>query len=171
MSEDEGTDLMPALLSDTEESDSDNDNDDIFGDDDNVPWTANLNPKLDRISEDLPGCPGIIAEDEESQDLMSAEHQESMQRIFEEISEVMEAQDAERAARSTNPPVRTSTPTERPGQESSTTECGEVGTDDFDSEEDAALLKCVESDNVAESLLEKMERGAKSGFMSSTMIS
>ena len=79
-----------------------------------------------------------MSEDEEPQD--SAEFQDSMQRIFEEISEVMDAQAAERGAKeatkSTNPPVRTSTPIERPGQESSTTKCGEVGTDDFDSEED-----------------------------------
>ena len=51
------------------------------------------------------------------------------------------------------------------------TKCGEVRTDDFDSEEDAALLNCVELDNEAESLLDKMERDAKSVFMSSTMIS
>ena len=51
------------------------------------------------------------------------------------------------------------------------TEYGEVGTVDFDSEEDAALLKCVELDNEAESLLEKMGGGSKPIFMSRTMIS
>ena len=69
-------------------------------------------------------------------------------------------------------------------QESSTTQCGDIGTQcnevvtqfgdvkkgDFNSEEDDALLKCAESDNEAESLLENMTC-AKSVFMSSTMIS
>ena len=98
-----------------------------------------------------------------------------MQRIFEEISEVMDKQAADRAAKeatkSTNPPARTSTPTEGPEQESSTTKCEEDGNNDFDSEEDAALLKCAESDNEAESLLEKIGGDTKSVFMSSKMIS
>ena len=74
-----------------------------------------------------------MPDDEEPVDITSAEHQDSIQRAFDEIAEVMEAQDAERAAKSQGQPVRTSTPTERPGQESSTTKCGEVGKDDFDS--------------------------------------
>ena len=98
LSEEGNTDIMPALSSDTE-SDSDDDGD-VFEDDDDVPWTINLISKLDRKgSEDLPGCPGIVAEDEEPQDITSAEHQDCMQRIFEEISEVMDAQAAERAAK------------------------------------------------------------------------
>merc|ERR1711873_231130 len=122
ISEDGNTDFMPALSSDTEsESDSDN-NDDIFDDDDDdVPWTVNLTSKINRKeSEDPPGCPGIVPDDEEPVDITSAEHQDAIQRAFDEIAEVMEAQDAERAAKSQGQPVRTSTPTEGPERESST---------------------------------------------------
>ena len=187
---------MPALLSDTEGSDSEDDDDDIFDDnDDDVPWTTNLTSNVDR--KEFPGCPGIMTDNEEPQDITSKEHQDSIHRIFEEISEVMEAQEIIRASKSTEPTIRTSTPTENSEQESSmikygevgeqessTTQCGDIGTecnevvtqlkdvkkDDFDSEEDDALLKCAEPDNEAESLLDKMT-GTKSIFMSSTMIS
>ena len=52
-----------------------------------------------------------------------------------------------------------------------TTSYGEVRGVDFDSEDDAALLKCVELDNEAELLLDRIGEGTKSVFMSSTMIS
>ena len=186
LSEQENEDLMPALSSDSE-SDSDDDDEDSE-DDDDVPWTNKLTSNISRKaadgSKDLPGCPGIWTKEETPQDITTAEFQESMQKIFEEISEVMDAQAAERAAReaaaSAPPPVRTSTPIEEPELECSTmatplventTSCGEVGEVDFDSEDDAALLKCVELDNEAELLLDRMGEGTKPVFMSSTMLS
>merc|ERR1712240_115983 len=83
----------------------------------------------------------------------------------------MEAQDIERAAKSHGHTLRTSTLTKGPERKSSTTECEEVGNNDFDSEDDADLLKCAESDNGMESLLENIGKNAKSVFMSSNMIS
>merc|ERR1711873_368955 len=83
----------------------------------------------------------------------------------------MEAQDMERAPKSPGHTLRTSTPTERTEWESSTQECEKVGNNDFNSEDDADLLKCAESDNGAESLLEKIGRDTKPVFMSSNMIS
>ena len=97
--------------------------------------------------EDAPGCPGIVPEDEEPVDINSAEHQDAIQKAFNEIAEVMEAQDMERAAKSQGHNLRTSTATERTVGESSTQECEEVGNNDFNSEDDADLLKCAESDN------------------------
>ena len=47
-------------------------------------------------------------------------------------------------------------------------ECGEVGNEDFNSEDDDVLLKCAESNEGMESLLENL---GKSVFMSSNMIS
>ena len=112
-----------------------------------------------------------MPEDKEPVDITSAEHQDAIQRAFDEIAKVMEAQDMERAAKSQGHTVRTSTPTEVLEWESSMQVCEKVGNNDFNSEDDADLLKCAESDNGAESLLEKIGGDTKSVFMSSKMIS
>merc|ERR1711873_198759 len=83
----------------------------------------------------------------------------------------MEAQDMERAAKSQGHTLRTSTPIKGTEWESSTQVCEKVGNNDFNSEDDADLLKCAESDNGAESLLENIGEDTKSVFMSSNMIS
>ena len=63
---------------------------------------------------------GHRPEDEKPVDITSAEHQDAIQRAFDEIAEVMEAQDMERAAKSQGHTLRTSTPTEGTKWESST---------------------------------------------------
>merc|ERR1712240_667569 len=94
---------------------------------------------------------------------------------------ILETNDARNAVRETatveSPPIRDPTPVQRPEQESSTvaeppaennTSDGEV---DFDSEDDAALLECVQLDLEAEDLLHKMGKGAPPIFMTSAMLS
>merc|ERR1712243_458817 len=73
----------------------------------------------------------------------------------------------ERAAKSQEDTLRTSTPS-KTEWESSTQECREVGNKHFNSEDDDVLLKCAESNEGMESILENM---GKSVFMSSNMIS
>ena len=101
ISEDEYLNL-PALSSDTEpDSDSDNDDDSSDNDDDDVPWTNNLSSNISRGEQEVPpGCPGMVPEDEDPVDIDSAEHQEALQRAFNEIAEVLEAQEKERVAKS-----------------------------------------------------------------------
>ena len=79
---------MPALSSDTEpDSDSDNDDDSSDDDDDDVPWTNNLSSNISRGEQERPpGCPGMTPEDEDPVDIDSAEHQEALQRAFNEIA-------------------------------------------------------------------------------------
>merc|ERR1711873_79153 len=115
---------MPALSSDTEpDSDSDSDNDSFEDDDDDVPWTVNLSSNISREEPEVPpGCPGMVPEDEDPVDIDSAEHQEALQRAFNEIAEVLEAQEKERVAKSQGEIIKTSMPS-RPEWESSTQEC------------------------------------------------
>merc|ERR1711867_303881 len=112
ISDDEYMNHMPALSSDTEpDSDSDNDDDSFDDDDDDVPWTVNLTSNISRGEPEIPpGCPGMVPEDKDPVDITSAEHQDAIQRAFNEIAEVLEAQEMERAARSQGDTIRTSTP-------------------------------------------------------------
>merc|ERR1711873_68824 len=146
---------MPALSSDTEpDSDTDNDNDSSDDDDDDVPWTNKLSSNINRREQERPpGCLGMVPEDEDPVDIDSVEHQEAILRAFNEIAEVFEAQEKERVAKSQGE--------SRNEEESSTYPHGDVGiqsgvNEDFNSEDDDALLKCAESKEDTELIFENM---------------
>merc|ERR1711873_165562 len=131
---------MPALSSDTEpDSDSGNDDDSSDDDDDDVPWTNNLSSNINRREQERPpGYPGMIPEDEDPLDIDSVEHQEALQRAFNEIAEVLEAQEKKRVAKSQGESIRASTPSKSEWESSTQTHSG-VGKhsgvgDDFNSE-------------------------------------
>ena len=147
---------MPALSSDTEPDSDSDDDDDIFDDDDTVPWTTNLSSHVNRKEQEMPpGCPGMTPENEDPVDIDSVEHQEAILRAFNEIADVFEAQEKERAAKSQ-------------GDSKEVVPPQEVANNEFNSEDDEILLKCAESQEDTESVFENM---SKYVFMSSNMIS
>ena len=95
--------------------------------------------------------------------------------------DILAAEDAAReVAEPANPPTRTSTPVRRQEQESSMmatplvvsdTPCGWTGEVDFESEDEATLLECVQLDCEAELLLTGMGGGATPLYVSSSMLS
>ena len=176
-------DLGPPLLSDSE-PDSESESEGDSEDDDNIPVHHYLNNILNPL---IVREPAVESEDQnpsgargwtEPQGTNEAEHQEKTQEM---LLYILETNDARSAVRETAtlepPPIRNPTPVRRLEQESSTTaeplaenttSGGEV---DFDSEDDAALLECVQLDREAENLLDEMGEGAPPIFMSSTMLS
>ena len=155
ISEDEYMNLIPALSSDTEpDSDSDDDHDDIF--DDPIPWEVRLSSHINRNEQELPpGCPGMTPADEEPVDIDSVEHQENILWAFNQIADIFEAQEKERAAKSQ-------------GDSKEVVPPQEVETKEFDSEDDEDLLKCAELNENTECVFENTQKYV---FMTSNMIS
>ena len=180
-------DLGPPLLSDSEpdsESESEGDSED---DDDDIPVHHYLNNILNPLIVREPATTPAAAEDQnppgarvwtEPQDDTEAEHQEVTHEMLLHILEINEERNAVReTATVESPPINDPTPVLRPEQVSSTAveppaeynpQDGEV---DFDSEDDQALLDCVQLDLEAEDIFNKMGRGAPPVFMTNSMLS
>ena len=175
-------DLSPPLLSDSEpESDSESE-EDSEDDDDDFPVHQYLNNILNPL---IVREPAVESEDQnrpgarvwtEPQDDTEAGHQEVTHEMLLHILEVNEERNAVReTAAVESPPINDPTPVIQPEQVSSTMaeppaeNNPQNGKVDFDSEEDQALLECVQLDLEAEDLFNRMGRGAPPVFMTNTL--
>ena len=186
LTEDEGDplmseeDLSPPLLLDSKPDTDSESEEDSEDDDDDIPVHQYLNNILNPFIVREPAMedqnpPGARVWTE-PQDATEAEHQEVTHEMLLHFLEINEERNAVReTATVESPPISDPTPVLRPEQVSSTAVEPPAESNsqngDFDSEEDAALLECVQLDLEAEDLLNKMGKGAPPIFMTNTMLS
>lgn len=105
----------------------------------------------------------------DTQSMPEAEHQEVDHEMLLHFLDIHDADEADRdSAITENPPIRNLTPE----LESSTAVVPPSDVEvDFNSEDDAALLECVQLDREADDLLNKMGEGAPPIYVTSSMLS